>query len=206
LNTLVEPEEIAEFGAETVVVVATGSQPAETGFQRVLPQIARLPGLEHGHAWSVEDVMSRACRPGKRVLVLDDGGNWRGCGTAWYLAEQGHQVILVSPDATVAKELVRSATDWPLRRRLKQLGAEFVTDSAVTEWHGDGATLLSLLDGSEQRVDCDALVLATPNVSERSLADALADSRLAVHTIGDCVAPRWASMAFYEGRKLGLAL
>ena len=42
--------------------------------------------INNANVWSVEDVMSRACRPGKRVLLLDDGGNWRGCGTAWYLA------------------------------------------------------------------------------------------------------------------------
>ena len=33
--------------------------------------------------------MRREARPGKRVLVLDDVGNWRGLGTAWQLAEQG---------------------------------------------------------------------------------------------------------------------
>src|SRR3546814_13889841 len=44
------------------------------------------------NVWSVEDVMSRAARPGKRVLLLDDTGTWRGVGTAWHLAEQGHEV------------------------------------------------------------------------------------------------------------------
>ena len=39
----------------------------------------------------------RAARPGPRVLVLDEGGNWRGCGTAWHLAEAGHAVTLVTP-------------------------------------------------------------------------------------------------------------
>lgn len=30
--------------------------------------------------------MAREARPGKRVLFLDEGGNWKGCGTAWKLA------------------------------------------------------------------------------------------------------------------------
>ncbi len=38
------------------------------------------------------------------------------------------------------------------------------------------------------------------------LADELADSGLEVRTIGRCVAPRHADMAFYEGRKVGLSL
>jgi thioredoxin reductase len=115
-------------------------------------------------------------------------------------------VTLLTPDAMVAKELMRSAADFPLRRTLKQLGVAFLTDSAVKAWHGDGATLVSLLDGTEQRIDFDALVLATPNVAETTLFDALAGEALEVHAVGDCVAPRWAVHAIYEGRKLGLSL
>ena len=65
---------------------------------------------------------------------------------------------------------------------------------------------MNLLDGSTRRVDCDALVLATINVAETTLGDELAGSDLEVHHIGDCVAPRRANNATYEGRKLGLML
>ena len=180
--------------------------PAETGFQKWLPHLETLPGLENGKVWSVEEVMNRSARPGQRVIVLDEAGNWRGCGTAWHLAEQGHEVILVTPDPMVGKEIVRTAADLPLRKRLKELGARFLVESAVSEWHGDSATVLDLLDGSSQRVEADALVLATTNVAETSLQDELSRAHLEFHSIGDCVAPRQAPYAFYEGRKLGLSL
>ncbi len=109
------------------MVLATGSLPAETGFQRDLAQFETLPGIERGKVWSVEDVMSRAAQLGERVLLLDDLGHWHGCGTAWHLAET-------------------------------------------------------------------------------TLIDELAGSGLEVHAIGDCVAPRRANNATYEGRKLGLKL
>lgn len=205
LNTPVDADEIDDFDAD-VIVLATGSLPAETGFQRFWPTPETLPGIALGNVWSVEDVMARVCRPGKRVMVVDDGGNWRGGGTAWHLAEQGHEVIVVTPDGAVAKELARSNADFPLRRKLKQLGVVFITDSAVKEWHGDGATVVSLLDGETQRVDCDALILATPNVSETTLADELAHTGREVYTVGDCIAPRWAVHAIYEGRKLARTL
>ena len=205
LNTPMEADEVRASNADAVVI-ATGSLPSGTGFQRFWPSADRLPGIDAANVWAVEEVMTRAARPGKRVLLVDDGGNWRGCGTAWHLAEQGHAVTLLTPDAMVAKELVRSAADFPLRRTLKQLGVAFVTDSAVTAWHGDGATIVNLLDGEEQRIAFDALVLATPNVAETTLFDALAGEGLEVHAVGDCVAPRWAVHAIYEGRKLGLAL
>ena len=150
--------------------------------------------------------MSRAARPGHRVIVLDDTGTWRGGGTAWHLAERGHAVTVVTPDPFVGREIVRTSADWPLRERLKRLGVEFVVESAVKEWHGDGATVVDLLDESERRIDADALVLATVNAPERWLPDALAGSDREVHAIGDCVAARQAPAAIYEGRKLGLSL
>ncbi len=86
------------------------------------------------------------------------------------------------------------------------LGVVTITDSAVAEWHGDGATVVNLLDDSTRRIESDALVLATINVSETSLLDALAESGLEVHAVGDCVAPRRANNAIFEGRRLGLKL
>ena len=209
LNRPLEPGEIADFEADAVVL-ATGSQPSGDGFQRALPQLEALPGLERGNVWSAEEVMSRAARPGNHVLVLDEGGNWRGCGTAWHLAEQGHKVTLLTPASMIGKELERTSADGPLRQRLKQLGVDFITESAITEWHGGGdaggATILDLLDNRTRRLDCDALVLATTNAAETWLADAMEDSALEVHSVGDCVAPREANMAFYEGRKIGMAI
>ncbi len=204
-NAPMEPDEVRAFGAD-VVILATGSLPAETGFQRAFPQLDRLPGIERGNVWSVEDVMSRACRPGKRILLLDDIGHWHGCGTAWHLAEQEHEVTLVTRFAMVGKELIRTTADWPLRRKLKQLGVKTATDAAITEWHGDGATVVDLRDGSEWRLDADALILATVNTPQTWLYDGLADGDLEVHAIGDCVAPRLAVMAIYEGRELGMRL
>ncbi len=210
LNAPMGAEEVTAFGADAVVIAA-GSRPDGIGFQRRLPHLERLPGIERGNVWPVEEVMSRPARPGKRVLLLDDGGHWRGCGTAWHLAEQGHAVTLVTPHPMAGAELTRTAADGPLRKKLAELGAVTLTDSALTEWHGDGATVLNLLSGAEVRVAADALVLATCNVAQTRLQDELAqdevaDSGLEVHAIGDCVAPRRANNAFFEGRRLALKL
>jgi 2,4-dienoyl-CoA reductase-like NADH-dependent reductase (Old Yellow Enzyme family) len=204
-NSPMEANEVKAFGAD-IVVVATGSLPSETGFQRFWFASETLPGIEKGNVWSVEDIMARVAQPGKRVLLLDDSGNWRGCGTAWHLAERDHDVTLLTPDGLVGRELVRSAADFPLRRKLKRLGVTFITDSAVKAWHGNAATIVNLLDDSEQKLDFDALVLATPNVSETTLLDELADDGIKLYAVGDCVAPRWAVHAIYEGRKLGQEL
>jgi NADPH-dependent 2,4-dienoyl-CoA reductase/sulfur reductase-like enzyme len=140
------------------------------------------------------------------VLLVDDGGNWRGCGTAWHLAEQGHQVTLLTADPFVGRDLVRTSADWTIRPKLRQLGATFLTDSAVTAWHGNAADIRNLLTGAESREAFDSLVLATTNRPETELADALRESDVAFTAVGDCVAARHAPAAIYEGRKLALTL
>ncbi len=204
-NTHMDAGDIAAFGADQVIL-ATGSLPAGTGFQRALPQLPALPGRDLGNVWSAEDVMMRVARPGKRVVVLDEGGGWRGCGTAWRLAEDGHAVTIVTPDPLVGKELQRSATDLPLRRALARLGVRFVTDAAISEWTAQGAVALSLLTGQTEQLAADALVLATTNIADTALRHQVAASGITARTIGDANAPRNAALAIFEGRRAGLAV
>ncbi len=204
-NTCFDADDIEAFGAEEVIL-ATGCQPDESGFQRALTHLDRLPGVETGNVWSVEDVMMNAARLRPEIVLLDEGGNWRGCGTAWKLADDGYRITLVTPDPMVGKELQRSATDFPLRQRLAQLGVRFLTDSAILEWGEPGASVISLLDGNKTRIAAGSLVLACSRIAENSLAGELVQRNIVFREIGDCVAPRQAAYAFYDGRKIGLQI
>ncbi len=204
-NSYLEAGEIAAFGADAVVL-ATGAQPDGTGFQKALPHLPGLPGIACGNVWSAEDVMRRAARPGRRVIVLDEGGHWRGIGTAWHLAEAGHAVTIVTPDAMIARELTRTASDVPARQQLARLGSRFVTESAIAEWTGEAARVVSLLTGEEQVIAADALVLATGRRADHDLPDSLRAIGQRPILIGDASAPRFAAAAIHDGRTTGLAL
>jgi 2,4-dienoyl-CoA reductase-like NADH-dependent reductase (Old Yellow Enzyme family)/pyruvate/2-oxoglutarate dehydrogenase complex dihydrolipoamide dehydrogenase (E3) component len=203
-NAPVDADEVRAFGAD-VVILATGSQPTGEGFQRALPHIDRLPGIERGNVCSAEAVMAREARPGRRVVLLDEGANWKGAGTALALAEAGHAVTIVTPAGTVAKEVERTAADIPIRKRLRELGARFVTDAAVREWHGDAAVVTQFA-GADETIPADTLVIAACNWPEDGIARELAGAGLDVHSVGDSVAARTAVMAIYEGRVAGMAI
>jgi hypothetical protein len=79
-------------------------------------------------------------------------------------------------------------------------------ESVVTTWHGDGASVRSLLDGSVARIDADALVLATTNTPVNDLHTTMPDTKATVHVIGDARAARLAVHAIYEARSLALTL
>jgi NADPH-dependent 2,4-dienoyl-CoA reductase/sulfur reductase-like enzyme len=203
LNTFLAAEDIATHPADTVIL-ATGSLPDPEARQRWLPAAGPLPGLENGNVWSAEDVMRRDARLGDTVIVVDEGGNWRGVGTAWALAEQGRQVVIVTPDPLVGKEIARTSADGPARARLARMGARFLTEHVVTRWHGNGATVRSMLTGAEQAVPAAALVMATTNIAFDPFPEGFAGKT--VHRIGDCAAPRQAPYAFHDGRRIALML
>ena len=199
LNTYLDAEEIAAHPAATVVI-ATGSLPDETGFQRWNP----AGGLTGPRLWSPEAVMRREARLGETVVLYDEGSNWRGVGTSWTLAERGHKVIHVTPEPFVGREIARTSADQSARRRLAQLGVTFVTESGIAAWTGTEATLRSLLTGAETRVAASDLVMATTNRSFDPAPEGIPGKKL--YRIGDAAAPRLAAYAFHEGRKLALSL
>lgn len=203
LNTFAEAADIRALNPDTVIL-ATGSLPDPDGFQRWLPARPRLPGIDKGNVWFPEDVMRREAKLGDGVILYDEGGNWRGLGTAWALAEQGRQLTIVTPEPFLGKEIARTSADAPLRARLARAGVRVLTESAIAEWHGDGATVLSLLTRETLRIPASALVMSTTNRAFDPLSADLSD--LNPILIGDAAAPRQAPYAFHEGRKAALAV
>ena len=199
LNTPLDAGEVEAFGADEVIV-ATGSLPDGKAFQRAMPEYESLPGIARGNAWSAEDVMGRGARLGKRVILLDETANWKGAGTALYMAEAGHVVTIVTGAASVMSEMARTNVDPQMRIRLRELHVRMITEAMMLEWHGDGATVQPF-GGKPEKIAADTLVVAATNVSQRALSD-----QLGAPSIGDATAARNAAMAIFEGRKLAMSL
>jgi NADPH-dependent 2,4-dienoyl-CoA reductase/sulfur reductase-like enzyme len=200
-----DADDVVAAGAD-VIVLATGAQPPGTGFQRALPMVDLLPGAGRDDALSIQAVLRGAAQVRGRVLVLDDVNDWRGLGTALYLLEEGHGVTIVTAAPVVGSGLHHSAADGPLRRRFAAAGGAMRPSTVVLAWDGAGATLRSTLTGAEDRIEADTLVIAETPVAETAVADELRARGIGFEAIGDCVAPRRASLAIYEGRELALRL
>ena len=203
LGTGAGADDVEAFGSDDVIV-ATGSRPPVTGFQRALPMVERMPGTDRPDAVSIQAVLAETVDVGPRVVVVDDVGDWRGLGTALYLAERGHDVTIVTSAAVVGGGLYHSAADGPLRARFSSAGGTMRPGTVVLSWDGEGATVRSGTGDAEERVPADTLVIAETAVAETGLADELRRRGIAFEAIGDCVAPRRASLAIYEGRELAL--
>jgi len=205
LDSPVAAEDVIASGADEIVV-ATGSRPPLSGFQRSLPMVDRLPGADGPNVWSIQAVLDGSATTGHRVLVLDDLDDWRGLGTALHLAENGHDVTILTASPVVARGLFHSAADGPLRARYARVGGASMTSACLLEWQEGVATVRSLSTGAVTTIDADTLIIAETAVAETSLADGLTAGQVPFHQIGDCVAPRRASLAFYEARELARRL
>lgn len=206
LRTELSAEDIRKSGADEVVL-CTGSNPSRTGFQRAMPHRDRLPGVDQDNVCTVHDVLDGSFTPGTNVLLLDDINGWLPAShTALHLARQRHTVTVVTAADIAAGQMEYSHTANTTRERFWKYGVEVLTSTAVMKWEGNTATLLHLYANDEETRRFDTLVLATTNFPEDRISRALAGDDMAVHTIGDAVAARTASMAFYEARKLALTL
>ena len=197
--------EVAAAGAD-VVVIATGSVPPGTGFQRARPLVDRLPGSDDPSVTSVQAVLDGATDVGRRVLVLDDLGDWRGLGTALHLVEAGHDVTILTSAPVVAGGLFHSAADVPLRQRYARAGGRSLTGATVLDWRPGSATIQATMTGVTSEIEADTLVIAESPVAVTDLAAALTQAGVAFHAVGDCVAPRRASLAFHDARALARQL
>ena len=205
LGTYVTAGLVAEVAPDDVVV-ATGAVPARAGFQRAMPMVDRLPGIDDPSALAIHDVLAGTVDVGRHVLVVDDLGDWRGLGTALSLAESGRAVTIVTSAAVVGGGLVHSAVDGPLRKRFAAAGGAMLPSTVVLGWRPGEARLRTTLTGAESTFAADTLVVAETPRPVTDLAADLTARDLPFHLIGDAVAARRASLAFYEGRELGSRL
>jgi NADPH-dependent 2,4-dienoyl-CoA reductase/sulfur reductase-like enzyme len=199
-------EDIKASGAD-VVILATGSSPNRSGWQRAMPHQSSLPGAGQESVTTIHDVLEGKVVPGTNVLLLDDiNGWWPATGTALHLAKQRHQVTIATASEKAAGQLDYSVTGDTARERLAKHGVEVLIATAVKSWDNGSATLVNLYTGDEEVRAFDTLVLATTNLPEDGLTRALEGSGLDVHAIGDAIHARTASMAIYEARELAMRI
>ena len=178
------------------VVVATGSTPGRPA----------VPGADLPHVASAHDAIAGGSR-GEHVVLLDSGeADWKVLTTAERLAADGHRVTLVSPVTAGAE--VDAFSRPPLLRRLHQAGVTFIEQRALVRIEPDAVVLRNPWTGAEERVEAvDAVVAAWYGVADDGLFHALdEDPDLEVHAVGDCLAPRRAIDAIWDGHRIGRLL
>jgi 2,4-dienoyl-CoA reductase-like NADH-dependent reductase (Old Yellow Enzyme family)/NADPH-dependent 2,4-dienoyl-CoA reductase/sulfur reductase-like enzyme len=191
LNTFATLETIKN-AAPDVVILATGSEPAAPQVDGIdLPIVVPLTSVLNGEMPERKDT----------VVV---GGGPTGCEVALHLAELGSPVTIVEMLPKLAAGL-ESMTRKLLLRRLDALKVTRLTEFSVIRIDYNGPVLRHRA-GKEMLLHTQRVVFATGNRPRTDLYEKIKQMGIEVHMIGDCLEPRSAKAAIYEGTRLGCVI
>jgi 2,4-dienoyl-CoA reductase-like NADH-dependent reductase (Old Yellow Enzyme family)/thioredoxin reductase len=184
---------LVEALAPNAIVVATGAKPYE-------PQVE---GRDGGHGVGAWDVLEGGVNLGPHVLIADWRADWIGMGLAEMLAREGHKVQLAVNAPHAGYNLQLYVRDhW--MAKLDKLGITVIPQTRIYGVDGNTAYLMHALSGDAViREEVDTVVLATGHAPVTALEKELQGISCPVHLVGDCLSPRTAEEALYEGFLVG---
>ncbi|MEX2650263.1 MAG: FAD-dependent oxidoreductase [Alphaproteobacteria bacterium] len=178
------------------VIVATGAVPSRSA----MPEVEGMAAVDAGA------VLDGTAKITGRVVIADERADWVGMGVAENLAREGCRVTLCVM-ADVAGQGLDNYTRFRWLGILHGLGVEIVPHVRLVGASRDAIVLRHVASLVQvERADVDALVLALHPTPVVDLRQALEGQPFETHVIGDCLAPRTAEEAVYEGLVAGLAV
>jgi len=184
-------EDIVRAGAKAVVL-ATGADVV----RHALPD---------GSPAMTLDEAAQADLRGKRVAVYDETGDWGAYGLVEHLAEQGASVTVITPAAGVMwRTTIYSSLTGFARWREKRI--RILTLRRPQRLEGRRLTLEDASCGELSEVELDALVGCVPPRAQHALEAPLVEAGIAPLLVGDCLAPRNALEAIFEGHRAARSL
>jgi hypothetical protein len=126
--------------------------------------------------------------------------------TAEHLADLGKTVTIVTGGAGYGGRITIYSM-LAVRQRFREKGIRVLPLRAVRAAENGGLLLEDLSTGATERLEgIDTIVAAAGGVAEDALAGELRGRHPDVRMVGDCVAPRTALEAIFEGHAAGRAV
>ena len=194
-NTEVNEAFVSQNNADSIIL-ATGA----------IPNVPEIPGAETSQIVTAWEVLRGEVKVGSNVLVADWGADWVGLGLAELLTRNGSSVQLAVNGMMAGYNLQSYVRDQWLGT-VFQLGVEIIPYSRL--FGVDESTVYLQHTLNNEPVICenvDTVVLALGHKSEASLEEYARRSKIAFYMIGDCLSPRTAEEAVYEGMKIARAV
>ena len=175
------------------IVIATGSELRPVEF----PQGG--VGLTLGEALSTD------WTSGVKVAFYDLLGDWSSISVVEHIADLGADVTYLTPVAGYAWRITRYSKT-AITARLREAGVEIRLLRAGLSFIGNKFAVEDLSTGEIECITVDSVVAAGNPAARTDQYGRLAVSRIGVTLVGDCLAPRSALEAVYEGHEVGRAL
>ena len=196
-----------ELGAD-VTVLAAGASWDKSGFSILRPDREGIPGADSQHVLGAIEAIAdpRAC--GRRVVIVDENGDYTALGLAELLARAGRAVAVVTAYPFAGLKLLPPGTAdyaW-IYPRLVEAGVTITTQSFVDRIDPGSVSVADAWSGKTRELAADTVVLVMGRRANDALYQALKEQGRSVVRVGDCVAPREVDDATFEGMRCGLSL
>ncbi len=171
------------------IIMATGATP-------YLPKVDIGDEVHVADAWQI---LKGETKAGSAVVIADWRCDWVGLGLAEKLALEGSHVRLCV-DGEMAGQNLQKYMRWHWLGQLHRLGVQVVPYARFFGAADGTAFFMHTLSG--EAIECtnmDTLVLALGHQPETGLEQQFRSSRASLTLVGDCLSPRSAEEAVYEG-------
>ncbi len=187
-GTAIKADDLSSLCADAVIL-ATGA----------IPYVPEFEGRDDDHVVTAWQVLNGEAEVGAKVVVADWRADWVGIGISERLALSGSAVTLCT-NAAMAGESVQLYTRNHYVGRLHKLGVTIRTHARL--FGVDGHTVFfqdTLTQDAIVIEDIDTVVLSMGHRAVSIGLDEVGQDGVSVVSVGDCVTPRTAEEAIYEG-------
>lgn len=224
-------QDVLDYGAEKVII-ATGSHWSPVGLGAETHEPVEHVSSDLPNVLTPEQVAEGKEIPGEKVIVLDGDGHFTGFAMAEIAADLGKDVTIVTNTHDIF-EYSKFTMEMPNNKRaMYEKNIKFIRnhwalsykDGILTTYYlyKDTAGLFETGPGQWGRrfsdevveMECDALILVTSRVPNDSLywdlynrKDEWEEAGIGgIYRVGDCVCPRHAMDAIWDGHRIGMEL
>ena len=204
-------EDALRSDSSDVILIAAGAEWDSTGASANRPERERIPVSGAcrmlGLGAALRATQSDPGALGRRVLIVDESGDYAPLGLAEALATARAGVTIVTPAPSIgaaAAALLETAHVLP---RLRSLGVELMVEHDVAAVRDTEVELADVRGGNPRRVqEIDSVVLALGRNPRDDLFHALQGHTADVRRIGDALAPRSTAAVIHEAEMVARAL
>ncbi|MEX1109218.1 MAG: FAD-dependent oxidoreductase, partial [Dongiaceae bacterium] len=205
LDSRLTPENVLEFEFKHVMI-ATGAEWRRDGLG--VSNTAPIPRADGAAIFAPRDVAAGVDMSGP-VVVFDDDNFYMGGVIAEKLRRDGHDVTLVTTDASVSSWTVNTEEQHRIQAQLIELGVDIVTSHNLLSIGKNAVDIGCVYSGRARAIDAAAIVMVTSRQPRDELYQALAadQERLAgagirsLQKIGDADVPGIIALAVQDGHR-----
>jgi 2,4-dienoyl-CoA reductase-like NADH-dependent reductase (Old Yellow Enzyme family) len=190
------------------IVIATGARAAVDGRSSVTTE--PIPGHDRPHVLTYEDLLQGAVPEtiGTHVVIVDELADRVAPGIAQMLAENEHEVEIVTRWPSVGHELLMKWGEIAhVYENLDSLNVKMTPNAWISAIGEGSATVFNIYSGRDWEIAADTVILVTMKYSNTDVLQLVKQrASVPVHTIGDALAPRQVADAVREATRLAHAL